>query len=134
MPETNAAGKIIEAHCTKCKRNLDHIIVAMEGDAIARVRCQTCGSAHKFKDPAAAVKVRRRRTPKNLEAATTKIVWETSIAEAAGKEREYDMRGKYRVGDIVNHATFGKGIVVKLYETRCDILFQDKERLMASTN
>jgi len=134
MLEKNAAGKVIESHCNKCKRNLDHTIMAMDGETIARVRCQTCGSAHKFKSPADAAKVPRRRASRNGEAATTKIVWETSIAEAKGKEREYDMRGKYRVGDIINHTTFGKGIVVKLYEAKCDMLFQDRERLMASTN
>ena len=44
------------------------------------------------------------------------------------------MGSKYRVGDIVNHDTFGKGVVQKLYTNKCDVLFQDKERLMASAN
>jgi hypothetical protein len=41
---------------------------------------------------------------------------------------------KYRIGDIVNHQTFGKGVVLKLYTHKCDMLFKDRERLMASTN
>ena len=44
------------------------------------------------------------------------------------------MTAKYRVGDLVNHHTFGKGVVQKLYSNKCDMLFQDKERLMASAN
>jgi hypothetical protein len=44
------------------------------------------------------------------------------------------MASQYRIGDIVNHHTFGKGIVVKLYINKCDMLFKDGERLMASTN
>jgi hypothetical protein len=68
------------------------------------------------------------------EAATAATVWEAGIAEAKGKERVYDMGAKYRVGDIVNHQTFGKGVVVKLYSNKCDMLFKDRERLMASAN
>ncbi len=44
------------------------------------------------------------------------------------------MASKYRIGDIVNHHTFGKGIVKKPYANKCDILFRDRERLMVSTN
>lgn len=38
------------------------------------------------------------------------------------------------IGDIVNHQTFSKGIVMKLYADKCDMLFKDRERLMAPTN
>ena len=44
------------------------------------------------------------------------------------------MSGKYRIGDIVLHNTFGKGVVRKTYYNKCDVLFKDKERLMASAN
>ena len=44
------------------------------------------------------------------------------------------MAAIYRVGEIVNHQTFGKGIVLKLYANKCGMLFKDGERLMASTN
>jgi hypothetical protein len=44
------------------------------------------------------------------------------------------MSGKYRIGDVVLHNTFGKGVVRKTYLNKCDMLFKDKERLMASAN
>jgi len=133
MPEKITAGENIASYCTKCKLNLDHAVVAMTGETIAKVKCKTCGSVHKFKDPAA---VKKPRTVKKKEDAvkTAETLWETSLSETKGKERVYDMYGKYRVGDIVLHNTFGKGIVRKLYMNKCDMLFKDKERLMASTN
>lgn len=130
----NAAGMNIESYCTKCRLNLDHTVIAMEEEKIARVRCRTCGSTHKYRVPAGPRKVRARKSAQSGEETTTRIVWETGIAEARGKEREYDMHAKYRIGDIVNHEKFGKGIVVKLHDRKCDMLFQDKERLMASMN
>jgi hypothetical protein len=68
------------------------------------------------------------------EEETAEIVWAAGLAEAKGKERAYSMDSKYRVGEIVNHQTFGRGIVMKLYANKCDMLFKDRERLMASTN
>ncbi len=135
MPEKNSAGKNIESYCGKCKVNLDHTIMTMDGDAIGKVRCKTCGGLHKYRNPADPVKVRKPRA-KNAagEEAAAAIIWETGLAAAKGKERDYSMSTKYRVGEIVNHNTFGKGIVLKLYANKCDMLFKDRERLMASTN
>lgn len=133
MPEKNNAGDNIASYCTKCKLNLDHTLVAMDGETIAKVKCKTCGSVHKFRDPSIVKKpraVKKKQDP--LKAAEN--LWEASLSETKGKERTYEMSGKYRVGDIVLHDSFGKGVVRKLYLNKCDVLFKDKERLMASTN
>jgi hypothetical protein len=133
MLEKIMAGENIASYCTKCKLGIDHAVVAMDGEAIAKVKCKTCGSVHKFRDPADAKKP---RTQKKKEDAgkTAETLWETCLAESRGKERQYDMSGKYRIGDVVLHNTFGKGVVRKLYMNKCDMLFKDKERLMASSN
>ena len=133
MLEKHSTGENIASHCTKCKLILDHTIVAMVGETIAKVKCKTCGSSHKYRS-AADVKKPRVLKKKEDTAQTAEILWEACIAEAKGKERTYDMTGKYRVGDIVLHNTFGKGVVRKLYLNKCDVLFKDKERLMASAN
>jgi len=133
MLEKCSAGDNVASYCTKCKIVLDHTVVAMAGDVVAKVKCRTCNSTHKFKDPA---DVKKPRVTKKKEDAgkTAETLWETCLSDAKGKERVYDMSGKYRVGDVVLHNTFGKGIVRKLYMNKCDMLFKDKERLMASAN
>ena len=133
MPENVKAGENIASYCTKCKLNLDHAVVAMVGETIVKVKCKTCSSVHKFRDPA-DVKKPRTAKKKADPAKTAETLWETSLSETKGKERTYDMSGKYRIGDIVLHSTFGKGIVRKPYLNKCDMLFKDKERLMASAN
>lgn len=133
MLEKYSAGENVASWCTKCKISLDHVVVAMEGEAIAKVKCKTCGSTHKFKNPA---DVKKPRVSKKKEDPTrvAETLWESCLTEAKGRERAYDMTGKYRIGDVVLHNTFGKGIVRKLYLNKCDVLFKDKERLMASAN
>ncbi len=127
MPGKKSAGNSIESYCGKCKQNRDHTIMTMNGEAITKVRCATCGSLHKFCDPAARRKVRKPGAKTVAEEeATTAIIWETGLAEAKGKERDYDMASKYRVGEVVNHTKFGKGIVLKIYDNKCAMLFKDR--------
>ncbi len=133
MSEKLSAGENIASFCTKCKLVLDHAIIAMDGEAIAKVKCKTCGSAHKYRS-SAAVKLARSARKKEDPIKSAEMMWESCIAEAKGKERMYDIAGKYRVGDIIDHRTFGKGVVRKIYVQKVDVLFRDKERLMASAN
>ena len=131
--EKYAAGETVVSHCTKCKINLDHVIVAMDGDSIAKVKCQTCKGVHKFQNPSAVKKARAPRK-KAGQQETVAVLWQTCISQSKGKELLYNMSGRYRVGDILLHDKFGKGVVRKLAMNKCHVLFEDKERLMASAN
>jgi hypothetical protein len=137
MQGKKTGSENISSYCTKCRLNLDHTVMAKDGEIISRVRCKTCGSTHKFRKPVDPQKIQKTRPKKKsglgIEA-TAAIIWEAGLAEAKGKERDYSMSAKYRVGDIVNHHVFGKGVVLKLYVNKCDMLFRDRERLMASAN
>ena len=136
MQEKNLAGDNIASWCTKCKLNLDHTIVAMDGELVVKVKCRTCGSTHKFRNATAAPKTRtsRAKAADGANTTTSGSRWETALTEARGTSYPYTRDGKYRVGDCVIHDRFGKGIVLKLYSNKCDVLFEDRERLMASGN
>jgi hypothetical protein len=42
-------GDDLDAYCTRCKRDLTHTILAMANEVTPeRVRCNTCGSEHRF--------------------------------------------------------------------------------------
>jgi hypothetical protein len=135
MLEKRSAGENVPAYCSKCKADTDHIIVAMsdDGETIVKVKCRTCGGAHKYRT-SADMKAGKIAKKKEDAVKSAELFWESCLAEARGKERTYEMSGKYRIGDVVLHNTFGKGVVRKLYLNKCDVLFRDKERLMASSN
>ncbi|OGW35748.1 MAG: hypothetical protein A2010_02985 [Nitrospirae bacterium GWD2_57_9] len=133
MLEKKSIGKDVESYCGKCKVSREHTIMTMDGETIAKARCKMCGSMHKFTSPLDAPKVRKPRVKKDA-GELAEAAWTAGLAEAKGKERDYSMALKYRIGDIVNHQVFGKGIVMKLHANKCDMLFKDRERLMASTN
>ncbi len=128
-----SAGENLASHCTKCKLVLDHTIVAMDGETIVKVKCKTCGRSHKYRSAEDAKKGRAGKKAEDI-VRTAEVFWEACLAEAKGRERLYDRGAKYRVGDIVDHHVFGKGVVRKTYLNKCDVVFKDKERLMASSN
>jgi hypothetical protein len=136
MAEKDAADEHIASYCPKCKLRLDHTIVVRDGERIAQVTCNICGSMHPFKQPNGAPKTRSSRAKKG-EGTQPSVAarWEARIAAATGKEPHvYTTVAKYCIGDIVLHEQFGKGVVLKLSTNKCNVLFQDKERLMASAN
>ena len=80
-------------------------------------------------------KARAARVPKGgAVPPTTATRWEARLAAATGPEQVYSMTATYRIGDILLHEQFGKGVVLKLATQKCTVLFEDKERLMASAN
>jgi hypothetical protein len=42
-------GRPIDDHCRACKMTRRHTIVAVSGGAVARVRCDHCGSEHNYR-------------------------------------------------------------------------------------
>ena len=55
------AGDEVDSKCTKCKLILAHTIVAMVGDQIARVKCNTCGGEHAYRPPPSASEATAKR-------------------------------------------------------------------------
>jgi len=135
MTDSISTGKDIDSYCTKCKLILEHIVVAMAGGAVLKVKCKTCGSTHRFKGmPAERTKSSRVKGAATKSVITTQAQWETAIDAASGIEMSYEMTGSYRPGDLIVHSVFGKGIVQKTFFNKCSVLFRDKERLLVTSN
>lgn len=139
MTRRLGAGEDVDSFCTRCKLNLSHVIIAMVGEQIVKVKCNTCGSIHRYRGMES---VRRevsrtgKAAPKTRPDMTAKsqAVWETTMAEAKGEESSYDRERSYRVGDVIVHPLFGKGVVQRTSFSKCTVLFREGEKLLASAN
>ncbi len=135
MLEPRAVDEYITAYCLKCKSNLSHTVVERDGDTAYLVACNACGNKHPYKLRLTPPKPRVARAKKGTTPSLpVGARWEARIAAAQGTELVYTMGAVYRIGDIVLHEQFGKGVVLKLATNKCHVLFQDKERAMASAN
>lgn len=137
-----SAGDCIEARCTRCRKILNHTIVAMVGERVVRVECNTCRGMHNYhaekvvKEPAAAKSVRTAapapRKGKKDPAAADREEWE-SLRSGMEPERAipYDMNGTFRVKSLVAHPVFGLGVVkLVIPPKKIEVLFQDGKKLL----
>lgn len=137
-----SAGSIIETQCTRCRTVLNHTIVAMVGEKVVRVECNTCHGVHNYhpdkpaKESVAAKATRKKATvPRKAKAdpaAAAAAEWAVLQPDMdPAKAIPYDMNGTYRVNTLLRHSQFGLGIVQTVMPpNKIDVLFQTgKKRL-----
>lgn len=125
-----SAGDSIEAHCTKCKQNTKHIIIATLEDRPVKVQCDICDRQHKYRFPTQTKKTVKRQTVphKSLEQKR----WELLRASAdSSNAKTYSMTTSYKIETLINHPTFGLGVVQRIIGSqKVEILFEDGARIM----
>jgi ribosomal protein L44E len=136
-------GDEIEAKCLPaCGKNLclAHTIVAMVGDKIAKVKCNTCQKEHSYRPPdspseATAAKRRAERKKAQLEATPrmatpedyAKLIKQVDVSTAT----KYSMKMDLDIHTVIDHPKFGVGVVTDLREgSKASIAFPDGGRVL----
>jgi hypothetical protein len=119
--------------------DLNHVIVAMKGDRIAKAQCFTCKKEHAYKAPKSitepAKAAKKKKKAEEAELATSHSIeaeWEKLMA--AHRElplKQYSMKGSFTLGDKIAHPTFGEGIVGKLiYPNKLEVIFRTDVKVL----
>ena len=133
-----SAGGHIAARCTRCKTNTNHTIVAMVGDRVARVECNTCGSIHNYH----AEKQEKAPSPRRATSGSdkprmtkTQRQWEESLASADPDEAiAYNMTTPMGEGMLIRHPSFGLGRVVGIIKpNKMEVRFASGLKLLRCT-
>uniref|UniRef100_A0A831UBK6 Uncharacterized protein n=1 Tax=Geobacter metallireducens TaxID=28232 RepID=A0A831UBK6_GEOME len=144
-----SAGDYVDAKCTRCRAVLNHTIVAMVGERIVRVQCNTCGGQHNYHPPQEEKKPVERSTasragaPRALSAGRPRreplpagpSEWEQRMEQAdPAAAAPYAMDRSFRSGEIVSHPVFGVGFVLTVTKpNKAEILFRDGVKLLRCT-
>jgi len=84
-----------------------HVISTLKSDGnINKVMCHTCEGTHLYRLPKSSPK----KTPAKRRVKGAVIVPEADLKKA----KPYSMAATFKVGDIIQHSTFGPGAVVEL--------------------
>lgn len=130
---THRVGKDILSLCTKCKLTLGHIIVSMvDATTVSKVKCNTCQSVHRFKDPTTS-KLTRKKLPNLLKKQTPSIhnIWEEAMKKPQDSRKPYSFKEKFVQGDVIEHPTFGPGVVDSTLEKdKIRVIFQSNEKTL----
>jgi hypothetical protein len=126
------------AYCTSCKMDLNHMVVALKGEKIAKVQCLTCKKEHVFRAPKGASEPQAKpaRSKKVAEAEETshsiEVEWEKLMsAHRDIPLKPYTTQGMFSLGDKLSHPTFGDGIVGKLiYPNKLEVIFRTDVKIL----
>ncbi len=144
-------GEHIESRCTRCHDVTGHIIIALVDDEIVKVVCQACGSIHKYYPPkkkhitkniniSKVFKEKNKNSIRHsnnlgikkqrmLEEAFEK--WQQVMNTYCGTPKIYNMDASFALGDIIDHPTFGRGVVQELrYPDKVQILFREGVKVL----
>lgn len=132
--ETYNVGSNIDSWCTRCKLLLAHTIEAVAAGIIKRVMCNTCRGKHQFKGDLPGVK-KSRPSLKSTPAGKSRSKASDFERLLSGKDRDnaapYSVRAHFSKGDVINHATFGKGIVVEDKDVqKIEVLFETGPKIL----
>jgi hypothetical protein len=125
MSKPITAGSEVDAYCTKCKLDLGHRVIAMDGAQIKRVECLTCRGHHNYRRPKSAARPTTRATKTKRTTARKaaqneqRETWEQAVqGRSSGDFTEYTLAGVYEVGELLRHKKFGDGVVLAMLEDR----------------
>ena len=125
--------------CTKCKRDLAHVIVSMTQGRPAKVICKTCKSQHNFRTAqgdADLPGMPRKKSPPRTAVPRAVVraadYWETKMAEkTAAPMLPYAPILEFQKGDVIKHLQFGAGIVEEVRKGgKMIVLFREGDKML----
>ncbi len=139
-------GDDVEAWCTRCRRNLNHRVVAVLGRDIRKVQCLTCGGDHKYYPPkdvgpkAKTVKVKEAAKTKaskapsvDRSAARAESEWSTFMTEMPPDSvpSPYATSAPYAKGEYIDHPVFGIGRVLNIVGLeKIEVIFKEGRKIL----
>ena len=141
MPKPLGPGSEVDSYCTKCKLDLNHRIISMDGDKVFKVECLTCRGHHRYRrpksaEPAPRATTRRAaadRAPKPKPIDQLRKTWEQAIMGSTPADFiAYRIDLAFSPGQLVRHKKFGDGVVNEVIDPgKIEVLFQDGPRTLA---
>ncbi len=119
---------------------LAHVIIAMVGDQIARVKCNTCQGEHAYRPPPSASEAtakRRRAERKNASAEKSTVKATAAEYDTLTKDKDLSKPKVYAVSvdlakdDVIEHKKFGVGLVTEVKEgKKAHVAFPDGGKIL----
>jgi hypothetical protein len=129
-----SAGDSIDAWCTKCKLELEHTIIAMVNNTPGRVQCNTCKGQHNYRAKPYDKKPQRAKSAAR-KTKSPEEKYNEYMAQFMGVNpshaTKYSIRGNFRENELIDHPTFGIGIVLSIIQmNKIEILFKTGMKLL----
>ena len=123
-------GGEVQSLCRKCGESW-HVVVAMTGSQVAQVECGNCGARHRYRPVGAKTAGGATRTRATGVRRARAVMKPAVEADLSRPPRPFRVSDTYAVGDRVEHANFGEGVVQALKgPTKVEIHFAGGPRVL----
>lgn len=129
---TSTAAESAAGTCSTC----DQIVARFAGAGIrplrVAIKCRRCGTVHRHHASSPAPPVKTRRSAKAAAAIAHEVAYERLLAVTSGrKSRPYSVSGAFRPHDVIEHPTFGLGVVTHLIAgDKIQVVFKNGDKLL----
>jgi len=131
MASTIGVGQEIVVFCKKCGLDLAHVIVTMKSPTVpGKVQCKTCDSVHTFKEqPKAGAK--KKRSKKKSQKEVHSEEWTDRVGNSKESGSTYSPKKIFSIDEIIDHPTFGKGIVKRVIDNnKIEVAFEQESKYL----
>jgi hypothetical protein len=109
-------GGEVDAFCSRCELVLAHTIHALLAGRPVKVECNTCHSVHRYRSPPGAAARRSSAGGGRSAAAPREKAEVADFQQLLAQKNQaaaqpYSPKKRFAVGDVVDHAVFGRGFV-----------------------
>ena len=139
-PMVNKVAKDVVAYCVSCKMDLAHTVVAMDGETVKKVLCNTCNKEHVYRVPkgekAPPNKKKPVRKTRAKKIVAPDVLWEKALEPAQNLlSKLYTIDGSFESGEKIDHKTFGLGLITKLIQpNKMEVIFKEGTKIMIRGN
>jgi hypothetical protein len=132
------AGSEVGSRCLKCKDFTNHTILAMAEGQVAKVQCKVCGGRHNYrpatpeKPEGAKKKAAPRTSGVNARIAKAEAGFEALLGKRdPSKAKPYAMTATFKKGDLLDHPTFGLGVVTGILKpNKAEVQFRQETKIL----
>ena len=131
----HTVGGLVESWCGPCGGLRQHTIAAMVSGEPKQVICESCGGRHGYrttparsKEKAASGPAQKERMTRGQAEANKREEARTALQkELAGATdvRPFQLRQRYKVGEIIEHTQFGRGKIENVLKGSLLVRFRD---------
>ena len=123
-------GQELPSYCNACEEPTTHAILTLfKKGTPNKCECKTCGDKHRYQDPDKPNKspVGKKATPK----ISAGEAWKKAIAGATGAGIPYSMTGEFSEGNLIDHPTFGLGVVEEIVDqNKIKVTFEEGAKIL----
>ena len=133
METLPAVAKNFYYPCSKCDAERYHRVLTHLSETEAKLECEVCGSKKKYKignEMAAKKKTTKKKTTRKKKN-THEDTWNELKEKYSDLPPEvYSVRGSFRADTVIDHPTFGIGVVTESHTRKIEVCFEESMKTL----